>query len=247
MPKVDEGVTDYYVAIAPDVKLGNDVRLGKFLNLYGCCDRRRDQDRRVRRDPEERDRRPALQDLEPHVHLRRRDDRGPRVHRPRRDVHQRLVSARDDAEPASCRPQQDWKVEPTLVQDRARRSARAPRSSPTSSSANTRSSAPAASSPATCRHDAIVAGNPARVLRTLDQRDREFRMISDDVRSVDRSRSCRGRGRRRGVARSQRVRGRRRPRRRHRLRLLGPEHRPQLPRARERARSWRSATGAPRR
>jgi acetyltransferase-like isoleucine patch superfamily enzyme len=25
-----------YVAITPDVKLGKDVRLGKFLNLYGC-------------------------------------------------------------------------------------------------------------------------------------------------------------------------------------------------------------------
>src|SRR6476660_6705401 len=36
MPKVDEPATDYYVAIAPDVKLGTDVRLGKFLNLYGC-------------------------------------------------------------------------------------------------------------------------------------------------------------------------------------------------------------------
>jgi len=25
-----------YVAVTPDVKLGSDVRLGKFLNLYGC-------------------------------------------------------------------------------------------------------------------------------------------------------------------------------------------------------------------
>lgn len=36
MPKVD-AANDYYVAIAPDVKLGADVRLGKFLNLYGCA------------------------------------------------------------------------------------------------------------------------------------------------------------------------------------------------------------------
>jgi len=30
-------LTDAYVAIAPDVKLGADVRLGRFLNLYGCA------------------------------------------------------------------------------------------------------------------------------------------------------------------------------------------------------------------
>jgi acetyltransferase-like isoleucine patch superfamily enzyme len=28
--------TDPYVCIAPDVKLGRDVRLSKFINLYGC-------------------------------------------------------------------------------------------------------------------------------------------------------------------------------------------------------------------
>ncbi len=27
---------DSYQAIAPDVKLGKDVRLGRFINLYGC-------------------------------------------------------------------------------------------------------------------------------------------------------------------------------------------------------------------
>jgi UDP-2-acetamido-3-amino-2,3-dideoxy-glucuronate N-acetyltransferase len=36
MPKAEEVEKDCYVAIAPDVKLGTDVRLGKFLNLYGC-------------------------------------------------------------------------------------------------------------------------------------------------------------------------------------------------------------------
>jgi acetyltransferase-like isoleucine patch superfamily enzyme len=36
MPITDERGNDCYVAIAPDVKLGTDVRLGKFLNLYGC-------------------------------------------------------------------------------------------------------------------------------------------------------------------------------------------------------------------
>src|ERR1017187_3164427 len=27
---------DTYLSIAPDVKLGKDVRLSKFINLYGC-------------------------------------------------------------------------------------------------------------------------------------------------------------------------------------------------------------------
>src|SRR5260370_23160695 len=27
---------DSYVCIAPDVKLGRDVKLSKFINLYGC-------------------------------------------------------------------------------------------------------------------------------------------------------------------------------------------------------------------
>jgi acetyltransferase-like isoleucine patch superfamily enzyme len=29
-------VVNEFVAISPDVKLGKDVRLGKFVNLYGC-------------------------------------------------------------------------------------------------------------------------------------------------------------------------------------------------------------------
>jgi acetyltransferase-like isoleucine patch superfamily enzyme len=30
------GVTESYLCITPDVKLGRDVRLSKFINLYGC-------------------------------------------------------------------------------------------------------------------------------------------------------------------------------------------------------------------
>ena len=58
-------------------------------------DRRRHQARRVRRSPARRENRPALQDLQPHLHLLRRRDRGRSFHRPRRDVHQRPPSARD--------------------------------------------------------------------------------------------------------------------------------------------------------
>ena len=82
-----------HCSIAPDVKLGKGVKLSKFINLYGCEDRRRNQNRRVRRNSEERVGRPALQDLQPHLHLRRRDHRGQRLHRTRRDVHQRHLSA----------------------------------------------------------------------------------------------------------------------------------------------------------
>lgn len=35
MSKPSESVPEY-VAITPDVKLGKDVRLGRFINLYGC-------------------------------------------------------------------------------------------------------------------------------------------------------------------------------------------------------------------
>ena len=58
-----------FLCVAPDVKLGKDVKLSKFINLYGCEIGDEHQDRRLRRDSEERQRRQALQDLEPHVHL----------------------------------------------------------------------------------------------------------------------------------------------------------------------------------
>jgi acyl-[acyl carrier protein]--UDP-N-acetylglucosamine O-acyltransferase len=34
---VDERVpANEYACVTPDVKLGRDVKLGKFINLYGC-------------------------------------------------------------------------------------------------------------------------------------------------------------------------------------------------------------------
>jgi acetyltransferase-like isoleucine patch superfamily enzyme len=37
MTNTDQEVTPHrYLAIAPDVKLGRDVKLSKFINLYGC-------------------------------------------------------------------------------------------------------------------------------------------------------------------------------------------------------------------
>ena len=73
-----------FCIIGPDVVLGRDVKIYNFVNLYGCCDWRRDAHRRFRRNSEGRARRRALQNLEPHVHLRRRKHRRRGLHRPRR-------------------------------------------------------------------------------------------------------------------------------------------------------------------
>ena len=97
-------VANEFVSIAPDVTLGADVKLGKFINLYGCSigdetrigafveiQKNATIGRRCK--------------ISSHtLHLRRRHDRRPCLHRPRRDVHQRLVSASDDRQPASSRP-----------------------------------------------------------------------------------------------------------------------------------------------
>ena len=82
--------------IADSVVLGENVSIPQpeLVNLYGCRIGDHIAHRRVRRGPARRRDRRALQDLEPHLHLRRRDDRGRRVRRPRRDVHQRSASAR---------------------------------------------------------------------------------------------------------------------------------------------------------
>ena len=77
------------VAIAADVRLGKDVTIFEFVNLYGC--EIGDETRigtfvEIQRGAKVGRR---VQGLEPHVHLRRRRDRRPRLCRPRRDVHQR--------------------------------------------------------------------------------------------------------------------------------------------------------------
>ena len=67
---------------------GEGVRLRQPVRVR---DRRPQQDRHLRRDPERREDREELQDLQPHLHLRRGDDRGRRLHRPQRHLHQRHV------------------------------------------------------------------------------------------------------------------------------------------------------------
>ena len=66
-----------------------------LVNLYGCSIGANTQDRGVRRDPERRVGRIALQDLVTQLHLRRGNRRGRGFHWSRRDVHERPVSARN--------------------------------------------------------------------------------------------------------------------------------------------------------
>ena len=81
--------------IADDVELGEGVVVQPFTNLYGCRVGDGHADRDVRRDPARGGRGRTLQDPEPYVHLRRRDDRGRGVRRARRDVRQRQATRGD--------------------------------------------------------------------------------------------------------------------------------------------------------
>ena len=85
--------------IASSVVLEKDVVIHQpdLVNLYGCrigAGSRVGAFVEIQRNAVDRTR---LQDLEPHLHLRRRDARGRRVRRPRRDVHQRPASARGES------------------------------------------------------------------------------------------------------------------------------------------------------
>ena len=112
--------------VASSVRLGRDVVIHHpdLVNLYGCRGRRRKRgsarSSRSRRTP------PIgapLQDLIAHVHLRGRHDRGRGLRRPRRDVHQRPLSARDQRRRA-CRPRPTGRWCPRACAE-ARRSAAA--------------------------------------------------------------------------------------------------------------------------
>ena len=101
--------------IAPDVKLGENVKLCEVHQSLRLRDRRRDQDRRLRGSPEERQDRQALQDLQPHLHLRRRHHRGQCLHRPWGDRSSTTSIPRATAPGGGLQTEADWKVETTLV------------------------------------------------------------------------------------------------------------------------------------
>ena len=93
-----------FVRVSPTVQLGRNVVIHCFANLYGC--QVGDETRIgafVEIQAGRQDRRP-VQDLQPHLHLLRRDDRGRGVRRPRGHVHQRPATRARPPRTASSRP-----------------------------------------------------------------------------------------------------------------------------------------------
>ena len=58
-----------YQCIAPDVRLGQNVKLSKFINLYGCEIGDETKVGSFRRSAKEREDWSKMQDLEPHFYL----------------------------------------------------------------------------------------------------------------------------------------------------------------------------------
>ena len=105
--------------IADDVKLGENVRLSKFINLYGC-------------EIGDETKIGAFVEIQKNASVGKRckisshtficegrDDRGQRLHRPWRHVHQRHLSARHGRD-GRLQTEADWKVERTVVKKGAR-------------------------------------------------------------------------------------------------------------------------------
>ena len=92
----DAPANDAPYRLIADVELRRGRRRPLLHESLRLRDRRRDANRHVRRDPARRRRRRALQDPEPHVHLRRRHDRRRGLRRPRRDVRQRQAPRSDE-------------------------------------------------------------------------------------------------------------------------------------------------------
>ena len=135
-----------YNCIADDVKLGANVRLSQFINLYGCEIGDETKIGAFVEIQKNATRRQALQDLQSHLYLRRSRDRRQRLHRPRRDVHQRQLSPSYSVRTESCKPKLTGKSS-APSSGRAHRSVPASPFCPTPPSVKTRLSALAAWSP----------------------------------------------------------------------------------------------------
>ena len=137
-----------YCSIAPDVKLGKGVKLSKFINLYGC---------EIGDDTK----------IGAFVEIQKNASVGRRCKISSHTFICEGVTIEDDvfighnvsfindrypratANDGNCKPEADWKVSIAPSSRTERRSARAPRFSPTSPSEKMPSSARAASSPRT--------------------------------------------------------------------------------------------------
>ena len=98
-----EPANDAPYRLLTDVAFGDGVVVHAFTNLYGCTigdGSRIGPFVEIQRGAVDRG---ALQDPEPHLHLRRRDDRGRGFRRPRRDVRQRQDAEGDRDAPARSR------------------------------------------------------------------------------------------------------------------------------------------------
>ena len=153
-------LSDYFVhetaVVDAPCRIGAGTRIWHFSHIMPDCDigervQHRPERRRL---PRLRDRQ-RLQDPEQRLDLHRRDPRGRRVLRPVDGVHQRDQSARVH--------RAQGRVPPHAGQAGRVASAPTPRSSAASRWADIASSAPARSSPATCRTTRLIYGNPARL------------------------------------------------------------------------------------
>ncbi len=154
------------------------MKLSKFINLYGCQIGDETKIGAFVEIQKNAQRGAPLQDLKPHVRLRGRDDRRQRLHRPRRDVHQRFLPARDHATDGQLQTEKDWRVETTVVKRGASIGSGATILSKVvigenaivgAGSVVTRDVPP----------NVIVAGNPARVLRSITSPSQGERMTQN--------------------------------------------------------------------
>ena len=112
-------VNDAPYRLINDVEFGDDVVVHSFTNLYGCSigdETRIGPFVEIQRG---RLNRRALQDPEPHVHLRRGDDRGRGLRRARRHVRQRQVSRVRRPTDGELQTEADWTLLATVVERRA--------------------------------------------------------------------------------------------------------------------------------
>ncbi len=169
-----------YLCIAPDVKLGKNVKLSKFINLYGC-------------EIGDNTKIGAFVEIQKNAKIGNNCKISSHTFicegvtiEDNVFVGHGVMFINDTYPRATTRggelqTEKDWKWSPLWSRE-APRSGLGQRSFAMSRSARTPSWAPAASSRRTFRTDSIVAGNPARVLRMHRRCVRRQRMNDTTIR-----------------------------------------------------------------